>query len=88
MDLSGASDQYFFERSGVPTGGLFAGANEVKDAAATATFGGTAGEDYDSCYHRSCDRLDRINTQLLGELAQGAAFVIGKLADGQVDLGR
>jgi Zn-dependent M28 family amino/carboxypeptidase len=88
MDLSGASDHYFFEQAKVPTGGLFAGANETKDAAAAATFGGTAGEEYDSCYHRFCDRLDRINTPLLGELARAAAFVIGKLADGQVDLGR
>jgi Zn-dependent M28 family amino/carboxypeptidase len=88
MDLSGASDHYFFEQAKVPTGGLFAGANEVKDAAAAATFGGTAGEDYDICYHRSCDRLDRINSLLLGELARAAAFVIGKLADGEVDLGR
>jgi Zn-dependent M28 family amino/carboxypeptidase len=88
MDLSGASDHYFFEQARVPTGGLFAGANEVKNAAAAATFGGTAGEDYDSCYHRSCDRLDRINPQLLGELSRAAAFVIGKLADGEVDLGR
>jgi Zn-dependent M28 family amino/carboxypeptidase len=88
MDLSGASDHYFFEQARVPTGGLFAGANEVKDAAAAATFGGTAGEDYDSCYHRPCDRLDRINTGLLGELSQAAAFVIGRLADGEVDLGR
>jgi Zn-dependent M28 family amino/carboxypeptidase len=88
MALSGASDHYFFEQANVPTGGLFAGANEVKDAAAAATFGGTAGEDYDSCYPRSCDRLDRINTKLVDELARAAAFVIGRLADGEVDLGR
>ncbi len=43
LDLSGASDHYPFEQAGIPTGGLFSGANEMKTSVDAQTFGGTRG---------------------------------------------
>jgi len=86
IDVSGASDHAGFEQAGIPTGGLFAGANEIKDEAAAATFGGAPGQDYDACYHLTCDTLDRINEPLLRQLLRAAAYVVGQLASGSVAL--
>ena len=49
------SDYAAFFDSGIPFGGLFTGAEEIKTAAQAATYGGTAGEQLDPCYHQACD---------------------------------
>ncbi len=83
LDLSGASDHYSFEQAGIPTGGLFSGANEVKTSVDAQTFGGTANALYDACYHRPCDRADNVDRTLLEQMARTAAYVTGLLASGQ-----
>jgi Zn-dependent M28 family amino/carboxypeptidase len=83
LDLGGASDHYPFEQAGIPTGGLFSGANEIKTSVAAQTFGGTADALYDACYHRSCDRADNVDRTLLEQMARTAAYVTGLLASGQ-----
>ena len=40
---------------GIPAGGLFTGAEGIKTEAQAATYGGTAGQQYDPCYHQACD---------------------------------
>ena len=42
-------------RRRIPSGGLFTGAEGIKTAAEAATWGGTAGAQYDPCYHLACD---------------------------------
>jgi Zn-dependent M28 family amino/carboxypeptidase len=88
LDLSGGSDHYPFEQAGIPTGGLFAGANEPKAPADVQRFGGLPGQVFDACYHKACDRLERINANLLAEMVRAVGFATGQLAGGAVDLSR
>ncbi|MBA3738207.1 MAG: M28 family peptidase [Actinobacteria bacterium] len=53
--FSGRSDYGPFIAAGIPAGGLFTGAEGVKTADQAATYGGTAGQPYDPCYHLACD---------------------------------
>ncbi|HEU4913564.1 MAG TPA: M28 family metallopeptidase, partial [Actinomycetes bacterium] len=62
-DFSGRSDYGPFIAAGVdiPSGGLFTGAEGIKTAEEAAIWGGTAGDQYDPCYHLACDTYDNIN---------------------------
>jgi Zn-dependent M28 family amino/carboxypeptidase len=60
-DFSGRSDYGPFIARGVPSGGLFTGAEGIKTPAEVAIWGGTAGLQYDPCYHLACDTYDNIN---------------------------
>jgi Zn-dependent M28 family amino/carboxypeptidase len=53
--FSGRSDYGPFITNGIPAGGLFTGAEGVKTATEAAIYGGTAGAQYDPCYHLACD---------------------------------
>jgi aminopeptidase Y len=86
VPLGGSSDHFSFDQAGIPTGGLFSGANELKSRDEATLFGGTAGAAEDPCYHLACDTLDRIDAKLLGELARAAAWTAGALASGEVGL--
>jgi Zn-dependent M28 family amino/carboxypeptidase len=55
--FDGRSDYRDFIRAGIPAGGLFTGAEQIKTAAQAAVYGGAAGEQYDPCYHAFCDSL-------------------------------
>ncbi|MGH3126638.1 MAG: M28 family peptidase, partial [Gaiellaceae bacterium] len=56
-DFSGRSDYGPFIAPGVdiPSGGLFTGAEGIKTAQEVTLWGGTAGQQYDPCYHQACD---------------------------------
>jgi Zn-dependent M28 family amino/carboxypeptidase len=56
-DFDGRSDYGPFIAVGIPSGGLFTGAEDTKTAAEAALYGGVAGAAYDPCYHRFCDNL-------------------------------
>jgi aminopeptidase Y len=73
-DFSGRSDYGPFITAGIPAGGLFTGAEGVKTAAEAALWGGTAGEQYDPCYHLACDTYDNNNNVALETNADGVAF--------------
>ena len=64
-DFSGRSDYGPFIANGIPSGGLFTGAEGIKTAEEAAIFGGQAGVAYDPCYHAACDNLSNINTTAL-----------------------
>lgn len=57
-DFSGRSDYGPFIAEGIPSGGLFTGAEGEKTADQARVYGGVAGESYDPCYHQFCDALD------------------------------
>jgi Zn-dependent M28 family amino/carboxypeptidase len=84
--IGAASDHYFFDQVGIPIGGLFSGANEIKSAEQAGIFGGTADAPQDSCYHLGCDKPSNVDPVLLEQLARAAAWVTGRLASGEVVL--
>jgi Zn-dependent M28 family amino/carboxypeptidase len=53
-EFSGRSDYQAFINNGIPSGGLFTGAEGDKTAAQVTRYGGVVG-DYDPCYHQACD---------------------------------
>jgi len=55
--FDGRSDYVGFINRGIPSGGIFAGAEVPKTEEQVAVFGGVAGEQYDPCYHEACDNL-------------------------------
>jgi Zn-dependent M28 family amino/carboxypeptidase len=83
----GSSDNVPFDQFGIPSSGLFSGANEIKSPGQAELFGGTGGAPADACFHLACDTTANIDRKLLGELARAAGWVVGALASGEVDLG-
>ncbi|HKA69736.1 MAG TPA: M20/M25/M40 family metallo-hydrolase [Actinomycetes bacterium] len=53
--FSGRSDYQAFIVNGIPSGGLFTGAEVMKTAEQVGIWGGTAGAQFDPCYHQACD---------------------------------
>jgi aminopeptidase Y len=84
---AGGSDDLLFGQASIPIGGLFSGHNTLKTADQVAAFGGILGEPLDPCYHLPCDTLDNVDPEWLGQMARAAAWVVGALASGEVDLG-
>jgi len=61
---------------GIPAGGLFTGAEGIKTAAEAEIYGGTAGEQYDPCYHLACDTFDNISLEALDQMSDAAAHSV------------
>ena len=59
---------------GIPAGGLFTGAEGIKTAGQAAVYGGTAGQQYDPCYHQACDTFANNNDEVLGLNADAVAY--------------
>lgn len=78
--FDGRSDYGPFIAVGIPAGGLFSGAEGEKTTEEAATYGGTAGQPYDSCYHLACDTVNNLSTKALAELGDGAAHAVWTLA--------
>ena len=74
-DFDGRSDYQAFILNGIPAGGLFTGAEGRKTAAEVALWGGTAGEQYDPCYHAACDTFDNVNLGALDANSDAIAYV-------------
>ena len=73
-DFSGRSDYGPFIAVGIPSGGLFTGAEGIKTADEAALWGGTAGQPYDPCYHLACDTFANVNLQALDANADAVAY--------------
>jgi hypothetical protein len=78
--FDGRSDYGPFIEVGIPAGGLFTGAEGIKTEAQVALYGGTAGEQYDPCYHLSCDDIDNVSLEALDQMSDAAAHVTISLA--------
>lgn len=72
--FDGRSDYFAFIENGIPAGGLFSGAEEIKTKREAKIYGGRAGAPYDKCYHERCDTIRNINETALLQLGRGAAF--------------
>jgi Zn-dependent M28 family amino/carboxypeptidase len=79
-DFSGRSDYGPFIASGIPAGGLFTGAEGIKTADEAATWGGTAGQQYDPCYHLSCDTYANNNDTALDVNSDAIAYAVLQFA--------
>ena len=64
-EFSGRSDYQAFIQNGIPAGGLFTGAEVPKTALQASIWGGTAGAQYDPCYHLACDDIDNLSLEAL-----------------------
>ena len=64
-DFDGRSDYGPFIENGIPAGGLFTGAEDLKTAEEVALWGGTADVAFDKCYHAACDDLTNLDTAAL-----------------------
>ena len=79
-DFTGRSDYGPFVAKGIPSGGVFTGAEEPKTAAQAQRWGGTADAPYDRCYHQACDRIDGVDRVALDRNADAIASALGRLA--------
>jgi Zn-dependent M28 family amino/carboxypeptidase len=87
--FDGRSDYGPFIEAGIPAGGLFTGAEEEKTERQQEVYGGTAGEPYDSCYHKVCDDISNLNIEALNEMSDGVAHATLTYAeDEEVFVGR
>ena len=74
--FDGRSDYGPFIDVGVPAGGLFTGAEEIKTPEQAAIYGGTAGIQLDPCYHQACDTFANNSDTALDQMADAAAHSV------------
>jgi Zn-dependent M28 family amino/carboxypeptidase len=74
--FDGRSDYGPFIAVGIPAGGLFTGAEGIKTDEQAATYGGTAGDQYDPCYHLACDTFANISLEALDQMSDAAAHSV------------
>jgi hypothetical protein len=75
-EFSGRSDYEAFILNGIPSSGLFTGAEEIKTEEQEAIWGGTAGEQFDPCYHLACDTFENNNDHALDVNSDLIAFAM------------
>ncbi|OZM73251.1 amidohydrolase [Amycolatopsis antarctica] len=79
-DFDGRSDYGEFIAVGIPSGGLFTGAEDIKTPEQTSKWGGQAGVAYDACYHSACDNLGNVDRVALDRNADAVAWAVGSYA--------
>lgn len=77
----GRSDYLGFALAGLPTGGLFTGAEAFMSEEQAERYGGEGQAPFDACYHGACDTLDNLDTVVLEEMARATADVVSRLLD-------
>ncbi len=82
--FDGRSDYLAFIDSGIPAGGLFTGAEQVKTEEEAKKYGGKAGVAMDPCYHRACDDIDNVSRRALKQMVPAIADSVARFA---IDLG-
>ena len=78
--FDGGSDYDAFLQAGIPGGGLFSGDVATKTKAQARSFGGAAGKDLDSCYHKACDTISNTNPDLLKDMSAALAYATATYA--------
>jgi Zn-dependent M28 family amino/carboxypeptidase len=80
-EFDGRSDYEAFALAGIPTGGLFTGAEEEKTDEQVARYGGEAGVAFDPCYHQACDDIKNVDLKVLDQNADAIAYATLTLAE-------
>jgi Zn-dependent M28 family amino/carboxypeptidase len=78
--FDGRSDYDGFTLAGIPSGGLFSGAENKKTQEQAKLWGGAADQPFDPNYHKSTDTLDHIDRTELGINGGGVAYAMGLYA--------
>ena len=79
-DFDGRSDYDAFTQAGIPSGGLFAGAEENKTPEQAQRWGGEADQPFDPNYHEKTDTLDHIDRTALEIQGSGVGYAVGLYA--------
>ncbi len=79
-EFSGRSDYDAFISVGIPASGLFTGAEGIKSPEQEAIWGGTAGDQYDPCYHLACDTVDNVSVEAVEVNVDAIAYAIYNVA--------
>jgi Zn-dependent M28 family amino/carboxypeptidase len=80
--FDGRSDYQAFILNGVPSGGLFTGAEVPKSPAQQAMWGGQVNVPFDPCYHSACDTIDNLDHDAFELNADAIAYVVYLYASG------
>jgi hypothetical protein len=75
-EFSGRSDYEAFILAGIPSSGLFTGAEVIKTPEQEAIWGGEAGEQFDPCYHEACDTFENVDLHALEVNSDLIAFAM------------
>jgi Zn-dependent M28 family amino/carboxypeptidase len=78
--FSGRSDYQVFILLDIPSSGLFTGAEVEKTAEQQAIWGGTAGDQFDPCYHLACDTYDNVSMEAMEVNIDAVADAVFRLA--------
>jgi Zn-dependent M28 family amino/carboxypeptidase len=74
--FEGRSDYQSFTQAGIPSGGIFSGAETDMSAEEAELWGGTAGQPFDPNYHQKTDTLANVDRSALQINGQGAAYAV------------
>ncbi len=78
--FDGRSDYDGFTLAGIPSGGLFSGAEAKKSAEEAKLWGGEADQPFDPNYHQKGDTIEHIDRDELGINGSGVAYATGLYA--------
>lgn len=78
--FDGRSDYDGFTTAGIPSGGLFSGAEAKKSDEQAKLWGGNPNQPFDPNYHQKTDTLDHVDRTALGVLGGGVAYAVGLYA--------
>lgn len=78
--FDGRSDYGPFMKAGIPAGGIFTGAEDLKTPEQAQRYGGSGNQAYDPCYHKLCDTIENVNRQVLDVSGDAVASIVEKLA--------
>lgn len=74
------SDDGSFRNAGIPSSINSTGASYTKTSAQVTKWGGTAGQAYDTCYHKACDSYpSNVNSTSLGRWANAEEYALWTL---------
>jgi aminopeptidase S len=80
IDYDDGSDFVPFVDAGIPSVGIQAGDEQTKTRDEAATWGGTAGQVFDRCYHSACDRLSNVDAVAFDRYTNAVAGTVEYLA--------
>ncbi|MDX1871763.1 M28 family metallopeptidase [Mycolicibacterium sp. 120266] len=78
--FDGRSDYDGFTKAGIPSGGLFSGAEEDMNEDEARLWGGKANQPFDPNYHKATDTLDHVDRTSLDIQGKGVAYAVGLYA--------
>jgi Zn-dependent M28 family amino/carboxypeptidase len=81
--FDGRSDYDGFTKAGIPSGGLFSGAEEDMNEDEARLWGGKANQPFDPNYHKATDTLDHVDRTSLDIQGKGVAYAVGLYAQDQ-----